>query len=122
MSNLTNAQSLKSLSTQQKKVLSRIADLKKDLHITEQELCTQKKILTDINNSISKLNLTPEVSEHAILQYLIRYCNLDVTSIIESILTPELTSQIDCLNSGKFPIYDGLVAVVKNKTVVTITK
>jgi len=122
MSNLTNAQTLKSLITQQNKVTSRITDLKKDLHITEQELHNQKKILSDINNSISKVSLTPEVSEHAILQYLIRYHDLDVDSIILDILTPELTSQIELLQNGKFPLHDGLTAVVKNKTIVTIIK
>lgn len=122
MSNLTTSQTIKSLQTKQVLAESTLKDLHQELHSIEQKIHKQKKTIASIENSISKLSLTPEVSEHAILQYLVRHRNLDIDNIISMILTPELTNQINTITSGKFPIHSGLTAIVKNKTIVTITK
>lgn len=122
MSNLTTSQKRKALETRRVKVTSKINELKKELHSTEQQLHNHKKTISNIDKQLSGLSLTPDVSEHALIRYMERHYNINFEEIKKEILTDILTAQIDSLISGKFSIHAGLTAVVKNKTVITITK
>jgi len=62
----------------------------------------------------------PVVSEHALLRYLERKYNLDLEDIKREILTNDNVIMIKNMGNGKYPISDGLKAVVKNNTVITI--
>lgn len=120
MSNLKISQTKKSLESRKIKLQTNIAVLKRDLKDIEENLCRHKKKLKDINEQLAKINIIPNVTEHAILRYLERYHDINIDSIKNKILSENLITQINALNSGKFPIQNGLTAVVKNKSIVSI--
>ena len=62
------------------------------------------------------------VSDHALLRYLERNLGLNFSETKKRILTPKLTTAIEKLGDGEFPLMDGtqMVAVVRNRTIVTI--
>jgi len=60
------------------------------------------------------------VSDHAVLRYLERKEGFDTKALIASILTDSFVSKVRKLGDGKYPIRDGMTAVVQQGIVVTI--
>ena len=60
------------------------------------------------------------VCEHAVIRYLERAMFVDIEEIKAKILTKDLECQILALGNGKYPIGNGLKAVVKNNTIITV--
>jgi len=60
------------------------------------------------------------ISEHAMLRYIERALGVDLDAMKKEILTEALIAGVAFCRSGKFPIKDGIKAVVKNNVVVTI--
>ena len=85
---------------------------------SELNTCTQR--LSQIHSKIEMATAVPIVSEHAVLRYLERKSNIDIDAIKAEILTDETANKIKELGSGKFPIGDGLRAVVKRNVIVSI--
>ena len=78
---------------------------------------------TKLNNEIQQLGMLSEevvVTEHAMLRYLERALNIDLNGVKKAILTDALLASIAVCRSGKFPIAQGIKAVVKNNVVITI--
>ena len=62
-------------------------------------------------------NLT--VSDHAIVRYLERAMKVDTEPMRQMILN-KIGGAVKTLGDGKYPIEDGVTAIVANNTVVTI--
>ena len=76
-----------------------------------------------IDDEIKQLGMISEeiiVTEHAMLRYLERALNIDLNGVKKAILTDSLLASIAVCRSGKFPIAQGIKAVVKNNVVITI--
>lgn len=85
-----------------------------------QECATE---LNNVNQRIKALescSAEPIVSEHAILRYIERGMQFDIEQIRGNILSEKVRACIDTLGNGKFPIGNGLFAVVKDRTIVTV--
>jgi len=80
------------------------------------------KQLRTVNNQISKMeNKGTIVTEHAILRYLERGLGMDMKQVRDHILTEGVRTLAESGGSGQVPIDRGCKAVVKNRTVVSIT-
>ncbi len=78
--------------------------------------------IQEIDDRLNAPRLELTLTEHAILRYLERKQMLNVNAITEEILTPTLKNQVDTLGDGKYPISNGLFAVVKNKRILSIVE
>jgi len=76
------------------------------------------KKLSEEQKSITKSD--PVVSEHATLRYLERAGYITMKEIQEQIMTNDLMVKIKAMGDGKYGIQNGLTAVVKNNTVITV--
>lgn len=70
--------------------------------------------LSTIERKLAKAGAEMRVSEHALLRYLERKYSLDLSQI-----GADLLKQCSECN-GKYPVGDGLKAVVRDKTIVTV--
>ncbi len=112
---------LKELKTRISKLQTRLVAQKKErVDICREVSMTEEKI-ADLQQEIEKLtDKAPVISEHAILRYLERKADIDMQDISGKILTPKVIEYITQFKSGKFPIGDGLRAVVRDSVIVTI--
>jgi predicted nucleic acid-binding Zn-ribbon protein len=60
------------------------------------------------------------VSEHAMLRYLERAHGIDPDELKQHILTSQVRTMINGMASGKFPLGNGMRAVVKDRVIITI--
>ena len=63
----------------------------------------------------------PIITEHAYLRYLERAKGIDLNELTVEILSAKTIAAINLLGSCKIPIGNGLVLIVRNRTVVSIT-
>ena len=61
-----------------------------------------------------------KVSDHALIRYMERRMGLDFDKIREEILSIDLQLAATMCGDGKYPIGDGMRAVIQNKVVVTV--
>lgn len=62
----------------------------------------------------------PEITDHAIVQYLTRVMHIDIDEVKDNILTPEVLHQIETLGpNGKYATKT-LQLVVRNNKVITV--
>lgn len=61
-----------------------------------------------------------DVRDHAIVRYLERTGQIDVEKLKEEILSDRIVEQARVLGNGHYPIRSGLIAVIKDKNVVTV--
>lgn len=59
------------------------------------------------------------ITDHAIVRYVERHLGFDVQEFV-ALMQKKLVPAAAVLGDGDFPLTDGLVAVVRNKTVITI--
>lgn len=79
--------------------------------------------LADINRRIDKIdfnNKEPEVSAHAIVRYLERVKGFPIDEVKKEILTDNVKKTINTIHSGKVPLENKVMLIVKNKIIVTI--
>lgn len=115
------SQTLKSLQTRKSKALV-------DLQTAKDERKEASNTINHINNIIKNLDKQIEeltekdlvVSEHAILRYLERKYSLDLEVIRQEIATDTVKDQHKLLGAGKYPIGDGMKAVIKDNTIVSV--
>lgn len=60
------------------------------------------------------------VSDHAIIRYLERTGRIDLESLRREILSDRTVELAKVLGDGRYPIPNGCIAVIKQKTVVTV--
>ncbi len=99
----------------------KVTALEKEAKEKQQEHSKALNQLHSVNREIKGLQESKViVSEHAILRYLERVMNVDIEQIRSLILTEDNVTLIENMGSGKYPIGNGMKAVVKNKTVVSV--
>ena len=121
--NVSDAETLKQLETRAAKLEAERDALADELAQTQDRLFEANTRRTAVLNQIDQIlrrNQNPVVTEHAILRYLERANGVDREEIVAAILSPKTIEQIRTLGSGKYPIGNGLKAVVKGNTVVSI--
>lgn len=111
---------LKRLQTARKELLDEMEQVRCKAAIANQEVSRLKENLEEVDSKIARLKSNPIVSEHAVLRYVERAMEIDIDEIKRRILSDETKQRIQELGSGKFPIGDGLRAVVKGNVVVTV--
>lgn len=83
----------------------------------------ERQVQRDIESITRQLNLlksAPSVTDHAVLRYIQRSRDIDIDAIRREILNNNVENCIENLGDGKYPIESGIVAVVKDKKIVTI--
>lgn len=108
-----NHHTLKGLQTARSRLDAEISRIKGELDKAQREL-------KEIQSQIKQLTKRVVASEHAILRFLERKRGINIDEIKEEILSDTLKGQIEQLGSGKFPIGDGLRAIVKQNVIVSI--
>lgn len=76
--------------------------------------------LAEVATKIKKIESKPTVSEHALLRYVEHVYGIDFKEVENIILTEQNIELIKTLGSGRYPLKNGLKAVVKGMTVVTV--
>lgn len=111
---------LQSLRTKQK---AEIDLIKREQSLINERLETANRGLKKIDDELSKVKNNGRiiVSEHAVLRYIERNLGIDVKEIESQIITESVIEQYKILGNGKYPIGDGLKAVIKDNVVLTVT-
>lgn len=116
--------------TKLKALQVRLNKLKESIDTSQSEI----KVMTDSLNKLKSQrgNLEAEikslttstknliVSEHAILRYLERVMEYDLSLIEQAILSESLKASYKTFGNGNYPVSDGVKAVVKDGVVVSI--
>lgn len=112
---------LKALQNRQVKLEVDVVEAKQDL-VEKQEAYRKVLLrLKDIKKRVEDMqDVDVVISDHAIVRYMERAMGLDVEQIASQIFNKDTLASIESLGDGKYPICEGLQAVVKNNTVVTI--
>lgn len=98
---------LKQLQRERASLETRRAELQREATILDLQL-------RDVDAKLARATPSLRVSEHALLRYLERRFDLALDALRDGILSKVI--DLD----GKYPLGDGLRAVVRNKTVVTV--
>ena len=118
---IKDSQKLKQLQSQRDKLLQEVEFLD-----SEQREASRKysKASTQLGGVLANIEALKEkeviVTEHAVLRFLERKFKLDIDEIKTEIFPENVRAQHKALGSGKFPIANGLKAVIKNNSVVTV--
>lgn len=111
---------LKNLETYRNKLLSERAILVMKHESLTEELRTSKRKIADVEKQIRHFtSIDIIVSEHAIVRYLERVENINISEVKEKILTPKLIEMVTTLGNGIFPL-EGFRVKVVNRVVVTV--
>jgi septation ring formation regulator EzrA len=114
-------QRLKYLQTSLTELETTLPTLKEKAQVANQNYSRAQNDLAQLKHRIKTLqNKEVIVSEHALLRYIERVMGVDLEEIKNQVLGPETLALIGKLGNGKYPIGNGVRAVVKNNTVVTI--
>ena len=111
-----------------KQLQSRKAKLEVDVDAFKQDMIEKQKAhskavsqLQEVDKQIGSLqDLDVIISEHSIIRYMERAMGLDIDQIKDQILTEDMLISIKAMGSGKYPMREGLTAVVKDNTIVTV--
>ena len=117
---MSDSSELKHLQTQLSTEQSKLVDHGSKLAKCRQDHNKIKRKIHSLESKIDKLTNNVVVSEHAILRYMERVMNFDVTDIKTKILMSE--KAMDSLGTGKFPCEGGGRAIVVDNTVVSVIK
>jgi len=120
---LKDSQELKQLQSREIKLSTELKHLSEDAVSTASKLSSGKGKLASIKEEIRNLeqkNITPVVSEHAVIRYLERVKGLNIELIKQEILTEKIVEQFKTLGNGKYPIQGKHKAIIKGGTVVSV--
>ena len=116
-----DTQKLKSLQVKRNKIQREMDDIRKSLKEMAFQLIEREKAFSHVQQELNNLaEMSPVVSEHALLRYVERVLGIKLKDMEKDILSKENLDIINQLGSGKIPFKKDLVLVVKNKTVITI--
>lgn len=110
---------------------SDISDHMKQVSVIESEIFEKTKQLSIVRNSRAHLEIDfdrrkisckgVKVSEHAIIQYLRRVLDVDMSAIVEEMLgNNDIEEQVKTVGDGKYPINSKTTGVVVGGTLVTV--
>ncbi len=115
------AQELKQLQSRRSKLEADVQAAAASVREAQQQQALLNKQLQNVIKQIESMDETDiVVSEHAMLRFLERAQGLDLESIKDCILSDETRILINNLGNGKYPIGNGVRAVVKNRKIVSV--
>lgn len=114
-----NPHELKNLQTKRAAAIAKANVAKDRFRSASQELNDAETELKRVNEQMRAAERTFQVSEHAVLRYVERVLQVQVATI-PSTIAAAIQNKVEQLGDGRYPVVDGFVAVVRNKTVVTI--
>jgi len=118
---IKNSHELKGLQTRLEKLKVMFEHSKKDVDVAQRALNDTRNKIIKIDNQIKKLKQKEIIiSEHAILRFIERAMGFDIELINKKIMENGLEEQIKIAGAGHYPICEGLKAIVKNNTIVSI--
>jgi len=112
--------SIKQLNSRKLELEEELQQLKQRINVLQLESNKKYQELDKIKSKIKDNQAKPILSEHAILRYLERTGKLNIEEITSKIMTEKVINLIDFCINGTIPICDGMKAVIKNKTIVTV--
>jgi len=115
-----NAHELKSLKTRHSKLSAEMDGINAEESLLAEKKRTIKKALERAAKKIEANTKKIQMTEHALLRYYERRFSLDLEEQTAEIIK-EIQKMGDLSENGKFPIGNGLRAVVKDSVIVTIT-
>jgi len=119
---IKNAQELKQLQSRRTKLAAKLGTLKAESSEKNREVSVTKNLLSTMDSEIESLKgVDLIVTEHAILRFLERAMSLDIAQIKDKILSSPTINNASNMPNGKYPIGEGLKAVVKDNCIVSIT-
>ncbi|TQV82837.1 hypothetical protein [Aliikangiella coralliicola] len=122
----------KKVSSSKQKLLTDLRKKLANIETAEKALCEEMKYaarahseamnaVREIKEDIKSLEKSMVgITDHAVLRYLERVKGLDVAEIKKQILDENMEMIIEKMGNGKYPVCNGVKAVVKDKTVVTV--
>ena len=120
-----DAQQLKQLQSRLSKAQGELSVLQGTLADTKTEVTAKHELINRLKQDIAKLNDKSKggliVTEHALLQFMVRAMQIDLDWIADQILTDELLQMHGSLGNGKYPIGNDLKAVIRDGKVLTVT-
>lgn len=118
---VSKAAELKAMKTQVAKLLAEADELTTkatELTMKASDMRAEaKKLQAKIDNAGQKEIV---VSEHAMLRFLERAMGVDLDELSRRVLDDDTRALIDELGDGKYPIDEGLRAIVRNRVVVSV--
>lgn len=113
---------LKKLQTRHSDARRLVDAARSDFRRASDNLTKAEKELKDAGTALVEAQKQFVVSEHALLRHCERVLGIDTAGITAD-LTAELEPMVSALGDGRYPLNKsapGFVAIVRNKTVVTI--
>lgn len=107
------------------KLEAEILTLQKFVSDKQREVATKQRELEAMNKAIKELGHfeMPKITDHALVRFIERVCEVNVEEVRARILTDELIDLIQAMpkKEGKVNA-NGFVYVLQNNTIVTITE
>lgn len=117
---MSSHHSVKQLQTRKAKLVAERDRLQAERDTAARAMKQCDKEISEVATQIKLATANPVVSEHALLRYIERKLGVDLKACRREILTDKLAEAIQTLGSGKYPIGDGMKAVVKQNVVVSV--
>lgn len=116
---------LKLLQTQHDKLEVEVKQLLQAKREHDQNYEAARSKLKELTGKIAafEINATePIITEHAYLRYLERAKGINLEDLKREILSDKTIEAINVLHSCKIPISGGLILIVRNRTIISITE
>lgn len=117
---IVNGQELRHLKTTKAKALAEIDRAKAEVAYAQRNLQNAQERLGEIEKQLKIATADVRVSDHAMLRYAERAMGLDTEAIKRKILAGDVADKVRLLGNGKFPIGDGMRAIIQDNVVVTV--
>lgn len=116
---------LKFLQTQHDKLELEVKQLLQTKREHDQNYEAARNKLKELTGKIAafETNSTePIITEHAFLRYLERAKGINLEDLKKEILSHKTIEAINVLHSCKIPMGNGLILIVRNRTIISITE
>ncbi len=115
-------ETLKQLQTRLSKLQAEEEFLKIDSKEAQRKLSQCQARMAKVKEEMDTLKeVELIVSEHAVLRYMERAMDMNIDMIKEAIQNNKMIKSAHSMGDGKYPMGDGLKAVIKDGVVVSIT-
>ena len=114
---------LKSAQVRLGRVVENISTVEADIKALQSNLQKLKSQKSKVQSEIDQLTSSDGgliVSEHALIRYMERVMDFDMSLIAGAMLEDQLKSAHQKLGNGTYPLSDGNKVVIRNNTIVSV--